>query len=70
MLLCEQWSIQIAESKEKWVSFIELKGYEVLYMEKFIVEHTICPSCGVGCGLNIICIDGVPKGIYPTKDIQ
>lgn len=31
------------------------------------IKHTICPSCSVGCGLNIVSKDGVVVGTYPYK---
>lgn len=31
------------------------------------IKHTICPSCSVGCGLNIVSKDGAVVGTYPYK---
>lgn len=31
------------------------------------IKHTICPSCSVGCGLNIVSKDGAIVGTYPYK---
>lgn len=31
------------------------------------VKHSICPSCSVGCGINLITVDGVAVGTYPYK---
>ncbi|MBQ3473237.1 MAG: molybdopterin-dependent oxidoreductase [Methanobrevibacter sp.] len=31
------------------------------------IKHTICPSCSVGCGLNIVSKDGTVVGSYPYK---
>ena len=31
------------------------------------IKHTICPSCSVGCGLNIVSKDGTIVGTYPYK---
>ena len=31
------------------------------------IKHSICPSCSVGCGLNIVSKDGAVVGTYPYK---
>lgn len=31
------------------------------------VKHTICPSCSVGCGINLITNDEIVLGTYPYK---
>lgn len=31
------------------------------------IKHTICPSCSVGCGINIISQDDVAVGTFPYK---
>ena len=31
------------------------------------IKHTICPSCSVGCGINIVSKDGAIVGTYPYK---
>jgi formate dehydrogenase major subunit len=32
-----------------------------------LIKHSICPSCSVGCGINLICIDNEVVGTYPYK---
>jgi formate dehydrogenase (coenzyme F420) alpha subunit len=31
------------------------------------VKHSICPSCSVECGINLITVNGVAVGTYPYK---
>lgn len=31
------------------------------------IEHTLCPSCSVGCGLGVICNDDKAVNIFPYK---
>ena len=31
------------------------------------IEHTLCPSCSVGCGMSVILVDGLVVGTYPYK---
>ena len=33
----------------------------------FEIKHTLCPSCSVGCGINVILDDGVVVGTFPYK---
>lgn len=32
------------------------------------INHTICPECSIGCGLNVISKDGIIVGINPFKN--
>ncbi len=32
-----------------------------------LIKHSICPSCSVGCGINLVCIDNEVVGTYPYK---
>lgn len=31
------------------------------------IKHTLCPSCGVGCGINVVLNDGDIVGTFPYK---
>ena len=31
------------------------------------IKHTLCPSCGVGCGINVVLDDGEIVGTFPYK---
>ena len=31
------------------------------------IQHTVCPSCSVGCGIDIISKDGEVVGTFPYK---
>ena len=31
------------------------------------IKHTLCPSCSVGCGLNVVLNDGEIVGTFPYK---
>ena len=31
------------------------------------IKHTLCPSCSVGCGINVVSHEGDVVGTYPYK---
>ena len=31
------------------------------------IKHTLCPSCSVGCGINVVLNDGEVVGTFPYK---
>jgi formate dehydrogenase major subunit len=31
------------------------------------IKHTLCPSCSVGCGINVVLNDGEIVGTFPYK---
>jgi formate dehydrogenase major subunit len=31
------------------------------------IKHTLCPSCSVGCGINVVLEDGEIVGTFPYK---
>ncbi len=50
---------------EKRPKGLQIRIMVILMELKFV--HTICPYCGVGCGIDLIVKDGKVVGTYPFK---